>query len=208
MHPLRFSLLLRKMEMSFFAFCLAGAAASQYSSGSVSHNSAVALGLCVSSSIASKWSQPAPPTLTAGVAQRGFVTLSRSVSPLSGAILPPSLSVSIPSAQCLHKDEMWHKCVQTSLPVNQRRLDLLVHARTLFAPPPPVCQLPFEVQVKTYTALDHMPIIITGDKRVLFTANTPISRTNGDKTASTRQDGTQIFKSSSQKKLISVWKRL
>lgn len=38
------------------------------------------------------------------------------------------------------------------------------------APLPSVCQLAFEVQVKTDAALDYIPIIAAADKRILFTA--------------------------------------
>ena len=97
------------------------AAASQHSSGSGSHNSAFGVCNCVTSSIASKWTQPALSTLTGGPAKKGFVTLSqRVVLMLCSTVRSHSFSFAL-CLQLLH----WVHTLRGS--VSQMHADKLAH---------------------------------------------------------------------------------
>ena len=115
---------------SFVCLCHRETAASRRFSGSESHNSAFGVCNCVTSSIASKLTQPALSTLTGGPTLRKALWLCPGEFAL--VLCPTVGSHSRSFALCLHLlrwvhtrgEEACLKCMQTSLPVNQRRLDL------------------------------------------------------------------------------------
>lgn len=119
------------------------AAESRHFFGSGSHVLAFGVCNCVTSSIASKLTQPVLSTLTGGPAKKGFVTLSRRValmlcSTVRSHSFSFALSASISYTEYIRKEEMYHKCMQTSLPMNQRGLDLFsahTHAHALSSSP-------------------------------------------------------------------------